>query len=126
MMYSDDNIELTREERSALAALPREMELGDLLESRVIRALRAEGHFGSAMPQPKTRASAALKIAAALTLFISGVATGRYVLASRAPETATITAPVTGTRGAGVSAPLNNTRPAQRTETVVAEREMWL
>ena len=43
-MYNDEGFELTLEERNALASLPREMSVGDLLEAKVVRALRKEGH----------------------------------------------------------------------------------
>ena len=125
-MYSDDNIELTRDEHDALAALPREIEPGDMLEAKVVRALREAGHFGSSVSRAKRSPSLGLKIAAAVTLFVGGVATGKYLLASNAQESASATAPVTETRDARVSAPRNNTRPARQNETVVAVREMWL
>ena len=124
-MYNDE-IELTSEEASALRALPREMEPGDLLETRVLRALRAEGHLGGLDHHVSRGASLGLKIAAAVTLFAGGVATGRYLLASSAPVTASMTAPVTSTRDAQRVAPRNDTRAVQQNETVVAEREMWL
>ena len=125
-MYSDDNIELTRDEQAALAGLPRELEPGDLLEAKVIRALRDEGHFGSIVPRARRGPSLALKIAAAVTLFVGGVATGKYLLASNAPQSASATAPVTETRDAPAAAPRNESRPAPQKETVVAVREMWL
>ena len=125
-MYNDEKFELTETEAAALAALPREMEPGDLLEARVLRALRKEGHLGGTGLAAGRSASLALKIAAAIALFAGGVATGRFALASQAPASASITAPVTETRNAGKTAPRNNTRPVQNKETVVAEREMWL
>lgn len=125
-MYSDDNIELTRDEQAALAALPRELEPGDLLESKVIRALREEGHFGAPVEGRGRGASLVLKIAAAVTLFAGGVATGKYILSSDTPQSASATAPVTRTREAQLNAPRNDTRPVPQKETVVAVREMWL
>jgi hypothetical protein len=125
-MYSDDNLELTRDEQAALAALPRELDPGDLLEAKVIRALREQGHLGAIVPRAKRGPSLALKIAAAVTLFAGGVATGKYLLASDARESASATAPVTEARDAAVSAPRNESRPAPQKETVVAVREMWL
>ena len=47
-MYNDEEFELTLEERNALASLPREMSVGDLLEAKVVRALRNEGQFSVA------------------------------------------------------------------------------
>jgi hypothetical protein len=125
-MFNDENFDLTREEASLLAALPREMVPGDLLEKRVIRALRDEGHFGGAHSRTSRGVSLAWKIAAAITLFAGGVVTGRYASAPEAPATSSITAPVTEASRALKDAPRNDTRPVQQTETVVAEREMWL
>jgi len=125
-MYSDDNLELTRDEQAALAALPRELDPGDLLEAKVMRALREAGHFDTAAARPKRQLSLALKIAAAITLFVGGVATGKYLLASDARESASATAPLTETRDATKTAPRNDSRPAPQKETVVAVREMWL
>ena len=125
-MYNDDKLELTQAEAAALAALPREMDPGQLLEEKVLRALRDQGHFGGRTDRAKRGVSIAWKIAAAITLFAGGVATGRYALASTTPASASTTAPVTETRNAEKSAPRNDTRPVQQKETVVAEREMWL
>jgi hypothetical protein len=125
-MHNDDNFELSSEERAALASLPREMEPGNLLEAKVLRALREEGHFGT-MPRRSNRGvSIAWKIAAGIMLFAGGVATGKYLLASDIPASASVTAPVNDTRGPQLGAPRYDPRPAQSRETVVAEREMWL
>ena len=125
-MYSDENLELNGEEIAALAALPREMEPGDMLEARVLHAFRDQGHFGSVAHRAKRTIPLALKIAAAITLFAGGVATGRYALDSSSATTASTTAPVTETRSAEKSAPRNDLRPVQHNESVVAVREMWL
>lgn len=125
-MYNEDEFELTLEERSALKSLPREMETGDLLESRVVRALRQNGHFGE--PRAHRRSSLQLiwRAAAAFALFAGGVATGRYLLAADVPESASISAPATSDRDGRDSTPRTETRPVRQIETVVAEREMWL
>ena len=116
-MYNDEEFELTLEERNALASLPREMDPGDLLEAKVVRALRNEGHFSAASRRGSHNIPAALKIAAAIALFAGGVATGRYVLkSSDSPDRASVS---------GKNTPRTVTRPVQN-ETVVAEREMWL
>jgi hypothetical protein len=52
-MYNDDNFELTHDEKTMLASLPREMAPSDMLESRVMRALRTEGYLGSALRDEK-------------------------------------------------------------------------
>lgn len=123
-MHSEDEFELTAEERLKLAALPRETMPGDLLEERVVRALRREGHFGT-MKQPPSRGfGVALRIAAALALFAGGVATGRYLLMSEATRSASRATPIESrTRD---TTPPGPSMPASGTETVVAEREMWL
>ena len=126
-MYNDDN-ELTPDEIAALSALPREMQPSDLLEERVVRALKSDGHFG-AIPRAKRSGGAwiALRIAAALALFAGGVATGRYLLSSDTPQSASIQAPATIVKERDTTVPNPETRTVNRNkETVVAEREMWL
>jgi hypothetical protein len=127
MMYNDDN-ELTRDEIAALATLPREMQPSDLLEERVVRALRNDGHFGSAPRGRHNRAfGIALRIAAAIALFVGGVATGRYLLAPDAARSASAPAPATIVRDRDTTVPNPETRTVNRNkESVVAEREMWL
>ena len=125
-MYNDDEIELTAEERAALASLPREMATSDLLEARVVRTLRESGHFGAARVRGGNAIATAWRTAAAVALFAGGVATGRYILASDLPESASITAPASNGRNARDTTPRTETRPAGQTERVVAEREMWL
>lgn len=124
-MYNDDEINLTLEERSALASLEREMAPSDLLEARVVKALKSDGHFGGAQPHRKSSLSTALKIAAGIALFAGGVATGRYMLKSDAPESASITAPASTNRDAQSIAPRTEKPAVRQNETVVAEREMW-
>ena len=126
-MYNDDN-ELARDEIAALSALPREMQPSDLLEQRVVRALKSDGHLG-AIPRAKRSGAAwiALRIAAALALFAGGVATGHYLLGSDAPRSALVPAPATIVRDRDTTTPNPETRTVNRTrETVVADREMWL
>lgn len=125
-MYNDDELELTLEERAALASLPREMETGDMLEARVVRALRDKGHFGESQVRRQGSLAVMWRIAAGLALFAGGVATGRYVLASDVPANASISAPASNDRNARDTTPRTETRPVRHNETVVAEREMWL
>ncbi len=124
MMFSE-NHELSEQERTALAALPRELTPSDLLEERVVRALKSEGHFNRATRGRSQWTRAIVRIAAAIALFAGGVATGHYALSQ--PDTEKQTAPV---NQASVSKPVpQNTSGAQTVknrETVVAEREMWL
>lgn len=121
-MYSEEEVELTAEERSLLGALPREMAPGDLLEARVVKALRNEGHFGT-VPQRGSRGlRAALRIAAAVALFAGGVATGRYLMMPDAPGSAAVSQSVNRTN--------DSVQPQRATpatgEIVVAEREIWM
>ena len=121
-MYSDNEIELTADERALLAALPRELKPSDLLEERVVSALRRDGRFGA---QRRNRALAnVLKAAAAIALFAGGVATGRYLLMP--VETRSASAEQRETMR-----PDNTVRPVQQSlpaggEMIVAEREIWM
>jgi hypothetical protein len=124
MMYSENEIELTAEERALLGALPRTKQPSDLLEERVVGALRREGHLGSAPPRRRTSALVdVLRIAAAIALFAGGVATGRYLMAGDAPQSASA-------QQQQDVAPPQNTRQVESSpangETVVAEREIWM
>lgn len=121
-MYNEDEVELTVEERSLLADLPREMAPGDLLEARVVKALKGEGHFGAATPSRNPGLWTALRIAAAVALFAGGVATGRYLMMPDAPRSAAVPEPVNRT---GDSVQPQPATPA-RGEIVVAEREIWM
>ncbi len=113
-MYSENEFDLNSDERAALAALPREMEPGTLLERRVLRSLKAEGHFSSSNPGERRALVNVLKIAAAIAIFAGGVATGHYVIEREARQTASDVTP------------RNNVAPATHDETIVAEREIWL
>ncbi len=113
-MYNDDE-ELTVSEIEALAALPRELPPGDLLEERVVRELRREGHFTSG--RSRARLNSAWRIAAAVALFTGGVATGRYLMTPDASRAATV-----------VPVELRESTATQvdRSGSLVAVREMWL
>lgn len=126
-MYNEHETDLTLDERTALASLPREISPGDLLEGKVVRALREQGHFGVMPARRSNPIGTAWKIAAALALFAGGVATGRYALASDSRASASISAPASLNRDVPNIAPRTESRPVVRqNETVVAEREMWL
>ncbi|MEO5589822.1 MAG: hypothetical protein ABIS03_09565 [Gemmatimonadaceae bacterium] len=114
-MHNEETIELTDREMELLAALPREMETGDLFEARVVNALRDRGHLGSGPTRSSRSVSTILKIAAAVALFAGGVATGRYVTTADTPQTASTAARSTSA----------TTHPSTQ-ETIVAERELWL
>jgi len=132
-MFNDDEINLTLEERNAFASLSREIAPGDLLEARVVKALKSEGHFGGVRARKRSSLVTALRIAAAIALFAGGVATGRYLLRSNAPQSASVSAPnapapnapASRNRDAQSIAPRTGTPAVQQNETVVAEREMW-
>ena len=122
-MYSNDEIELTNEEQVLLSALPRTLQPSDMLEEKVVRALRKEGHIGAAAPRRRSALIDVLRVAAAIALFAGGVATGRYLLKSDTPQSASIQ------QQQRVTPPQNNRQvesaPAKG-ETVVAEREIWM
>jgi hypothetical protein len=121
-MYSENEIELTNEERSLLAGLPRTLQPSDMLEERVVRALRKEGHFGSPARARSSALIDVLRIAAAIALFAGGVATGRYLIRDNTPRSAS-------TQQQESVAPPQNTRQVESvpaSETVVAEREIWM
>ena len=127
-MYNDE-FELTPDERAALAALPREMQPSDLLEERVVRALRAEGQLGAvAKPRSNRGIMAMLRVAAAIALFAGGVATGRYLLASDSPQSASVqeSSAKIGPRDSTLPASTARQVKKNNNERIVAEREMWL
>jgi hypothetical protein len=121
-MSSENEIELTSDERALFAALQRTRQPSDLLEEKIVRALRREGHFGSAKPGRSSALIDILRVAAAVALFAGGVATGRYLIRDSAP-------PVASIRQEERVAPPQNTRQVESgpaNETVVAEREIWM
>lgn len=78
-MFNDEEIELTPEERAAFAALPRETPSSDILEERVVRALRSRGFFTPEHARSSRVARIALRAAAAVLLFGAGALTERFV-----------------------------------------------
>ncbi len=123
MNYNDEN-ELSAAERELLAALPREKATSDLLEERVVRALRREGHLGTAGVTRIRRLDSAWKVAAAIALFAGGVATGRFVMTPDAPKSAAVAAPASiKTRD---TVPTNVRSTPVKGELFVAETELWL
>jgi len=125
-MFNDDDFELTHDEKTMLASLSREIAPSDMLESRVVRALRDEGYLGAHERHSRHGISLVWKIAAAVMLFAGGVATGRYILATNAAPTASVTAPASGNQTPTPTANQGGSRQVPQNETVVAEREMWL
>lgn len=84
----DDGAELTPEESMAFARLPREAEPPDLLEERVVGALRDEGILRSASPRGAAAPAHAgwfrswmipASMAASLVLFGAGLVTGHWM-----------------------------------------------
>ncbi|MEO7367028.1 MAG: hypothetical protein ABIZ36_03665 [Gemmatimonadaceae bacterium] len=122
-MYNDQN-DLNEPERAAIAALPRELAPSDLLEERVVRALKQQGHFGTTGRANRSWPRMALRAAAAALLFAGGVATGKFML------TQTPSAASASIKQASVATPPqkidNGAQQVKSKETVVAEREMWL
>jgi len=123
-MFSE-NEELNEQERAAIAALPREIAPSDLLEERVVRALRREGHFNRSTRAGNRWTRPFVRIAAALALFAGGVATGHYALSQ--PNTERQTAPINQTSvSKPAQQPASGAQTVKNTGTVVVEREMWL
>ena len=133
-MHKDEENELSPDERMLIAQLPREIAPGDLLEERVVRALRSGGYLGAAAPTRQARAGSKMwRIAAAHALFAGGVATGKYLLMSDGPRTASSSAVPASSSAAPAAAGIidstpsrSETIPVRRAEPIVAEREMWL
>ncbi|HMA22051.1 MAG TPA: hypothetical protein VKO87_14675, partial [Gemmatimonadaceae bacterium] len=96
-MYHEEEVELTLEERNALASLPRAIAPSDMLEAHVVRALKENGHFGAAA-RHRSSVPLMLRIAAAIALFAGGVATGRYALSDETAQRAAVTQPATEVR----------------------------
>jgi len=124
-MYNDDQ-NLSETEAAAFAALPRELAPSDLLEERVVHALRSQGHFDASLKIRKRWMSLSLRIAAAVAVFIGGVATGQYMMTRSTEQTAYAAALI---RQANELASPPSSQSAQTVKgdgKVVAEREMWL
>lgn len=123
----DEDQELSEHELAALAALPRELPPSDLLEERVVRALRSEGHLGKSHKIQNPWMNLALRIAAAAALFIGGVATGQYMMSHAASQSAEAAALIR--QANELSFPSTTqavAQPVKSNQKVVAEREMWL
>jgi hypothetical protein len=126
-MFNEDN-DLSEQERTMLAALPREMAPSDLLEERVVRALKNQGHFGTVARASRPWGRIALRAAAAVLLFVGGVATGKYMLAQPSPAVTTSAASSQQANVKPTEQPRVNSgaQSVKNNETVVAQREMWL
>lgn len=124
MMFNEE-LELSAEERAAIAALPRKLAPSDLLEERVVRALRSEGHFDTVARAPRHWARQVTRIAAAIALFAGGVATGHYLLSQPSSGADTRAVNQTSISKPAPQSPAGS-QSVKNTETVVAEREMWL
>ena len=91
-MSEDEITPLTKEERAAFAALPRDADPGRLLEERTVQALRQQGLLGSRRPRRFWSASTiAAGLAASIAFFASGLAVGQW-LATRTVATSIATA----------------------------------
>jgi hypothetical protein len=78
-----DHEDLTPDERAALDALPREGAPSQLLEERVVRALRARGVLRRRWPAPAWLAAG---LAASLALFAGGFAAGEWAMSRRVAD----------------------------------------
>lgn len=121
-MHNENEYDLTVDEQTMFSSLRRELEPGDLLEERVVHALRREGHFGS-RSRPSRKLAHLVRIAAAIALFAGGVATGRYLMTPVAPQAAATVQPASMVNGT----PRTNELPIPASEKmIVAETELWL
>lgn len=77
-MTSDEHTELTPQEEAAFTALPRQREASDILEERTVRDLRARGSL-RAQPWFRRPLVVAAGVAAAATLFLSGLVAGQWL-----------------------------------------------
>jgi hypothetical protein len=124
-MHDDNEYQLTADEQVMLSSLRRELEPGDLLEERVVRALRRDGHFGGSR-RPARGLGPLVRIAAGIALFAGGVATGRFLMApdsSQAATAAAAAAPAAIVKDTNQSGEMPF--PASG-ELIVAETELWL
>ena len=79
-MTDENGTELTPEERAALRDLPGERAPGDLLEERTVSALHERGLLGGRRTRTAFRSiPLGSGVAAAVALFVSGVAIGQWV-----------------------------------------------
>jgi hypothetical protein len=78
-MFNEEEMELTDAERAALAALPKERPVSDLLEGRVVNALKSRGILSPASRRGSRFATIALRSAAAVFIFAAGALTERFV-----------------------------------------------
>lgn len=124
-MFNEDQ-DLGETEVAALAALPRELAPSDLLEERVVHALRSEGHFGASRRVNRPWMNMSLRIAAAAALFIGGVATGQYMMTRSAAQSANDAALIRQANALSAPPAAQPAQTVKSNENVVAEREMWL
>jgi len=113
------------QDRATIAALPRELAPSDLLEERVVRVLRQQGHFGTTMNASRAWPRMALRAAAAVLLFAGGVATGKYLL-TQTPVAAPAAIKQASVQQTPPQKIDNGAHQVKSHETVVASREMWL
>lgn len=78
-MTHDDMTELTEAERERFAALPREAAPGRMLEERTVEALRRRGLLRRAPRMWYRPAPLMAAAAAAVALFVSGLAVGQWL-----------------------------------------------
>src|SRR5216110_1410813 len=78
-MFNDKEMDLTDAERAMFAALPKERPVSDLLEGRVVNALKSRGFLSPASRRGSRLTTIALRSAAALFIFAAGALTERLV-----------------------------------------------
>jgi hypothetical protein len=78
-MFNDEEMELTDDERAAFSALPRERPVSDLLEGRVVNALKSRGVLSPPSRRRSRLTTVVLRSAAAVFIFAAGALTERLV-----------------------------------------------
>jgi hypothetical protein len=85
-MFNDEEIELTEAERAMFAALPKERPVSDLLEGRVVTALKSRGVLSPPSRPGNRFTTVALRSAAAAFIFAAGALTERLVFDRQVTE----------------------------------------
>lgn len=78
-MFNDEEMDLTDAERAMFAALPKERPVSDLLEGRVVNALKSRGILSAPSRRASRFTTIALRSAAAVFIFAAGALTERLI-----------------------------------------------
>jgi hypothetical protein len=93
-MFNDEEMELTETERVMFATLPKERPVSDLLEARVVNALKSQGILSPTLRRGSRFTRIALRSAAAVFIFAAGALTERLVFDRQDTEQAVKPSPV--------------------------------